>query len=44
MPNKIKYKTNITYIRIYLIDSSKILSIKLFSYVKILKFENYFNV
>lgn len=38
MPNEIKCKTNITYFRIYLINGSKSLSTKLFSYVKILKF------
>lgn len=43
MLTEIKYKINITYFRIYLIDGSKILSTKLFSYVKILKFENCFN-
>lgn len=44
MLTEIKYKINITYFRIYLIDGSKILSTKLFSYVKILKFENCFNI
>lgn len=44
MLTEIKYKINITYFRIYLIDGSKILSTKLFSYVKILKLENCFNI
>lgn len=48
MPNEIKCKTNITYFRIYLINGSKSLSSKLFSYViiyyiyiLILNFENW---